>query len=137
MPAVKYIDVGDKEFEVASEDARILTEYIHKVWVKAGRPDRLDSEISWKVVDVIMQVWAAGYPEEFLEWKAGVQEAQSQERTVHEAEKDDGGHFPLGYPTRVFQMLKVYFATEKLQDRKIVKIFANRYPFLKITKYHI
>ena len=137
MPAIKYVTVGANEYEVVSDDARLLTEYLHRVWVKAGKPDRVETESSWKVVDAIMQVWAAGWPEEFLDWKYGVEEQRAYERTVHEAEKDDGGHFPIGYPQRVLQLLRVYFKNDRFQDRKLIKKFVSRYPYLKITKFKI
>jgi hypothetical protein len=137
MPQVKYVTIGKDEYEIASDEARILTEFIHKVWVASGKPDRLEGESAWQVVDAIIKAWAAGYPDEWEDWKSSLTEEQSAERSVHDSNKDGGGYFPIAYPVRVMQMMKIYFKKDRLQDRKIINKFVQRYPFLKITKYKI
>lgn len=132
------IQVGKDTYEIASDESRLATEYIHKVWEKAGRPNRLDTEASWKVMDTLFQVWAGCYPDEFLDFKYSIQESQEVERTVHEAVKQSGGgHIPISYPSRLLMMIKVYFPDERLQDHNLIRKFVNRYSILKVTKYNI
>lgn len=134
MPA---ISINSDTFEVPSTEEQLSTEYIHKVWLLAGRPTRLTGESGWKVMDSIMQVWGALYPHELQAWKENLVDEQDVERSPHEANKENGGHFPISYPTRVFKLINVYFKQEKLADRKLIKKFIERYPILKRTKYKI
>jgi hypothetical protein len=131
------IKVKDEYFEIVSDEHRLAAEYIHKVWVKAGKPNRLEGESAWKVMDSLWQIWGALNPNELLEFKKDVQEDQSVERSVHEAIKHDGGYIPISYPMRLQQMIKVYFPDEKLQDHKLILKFIRRYPMLKRTKHDI
>lgn len=131
------IKVNDEMFEIMTDENRLAAEFIHKVWVRAGRPNRLEGESAWKVMDSLFQVWAACYPQEFLEFKYSLIEEQEAERSVHDANKADGGFVPISYPMRLLQFIRVYFPDQKLQDREITRKFTQRYPVLKRTKYNI
>lgn len=130
------ITIGDSDYILASEDSRILTEYIHKVWEKAGKPDRLETESAWKVMDALFKVWSKFYPHELDAWIANLKDEQSVERSVHEANKSNGGYFPIAYPTRLFNLISVYFK-DAFTDRKLTNKMIKRYPVLKITKHSI
>lgn len=131
------INVRGVEYEIATEENRLAVEFLHKVWVKAGKPDRLGTESSWKVVDAIMNMWAALYPHEVEAWVQDLKDEQSAERTVHEAVSANGGYFPISYPTRIYNMFKVYFPDEQFADRKLIKKIISRYPAFKVTNYKI
>lgn len=131
------IKVDDEYFEIVPDEHRLAAEFIHKVWIKAGKPNRLEGESAWKVMDSLFQIWGAMYPQELLDFKHSVQDEQSVERSVHEANKGAGGYFPIVYPTRLMQFIKVYFKEEKLNDRKLILKFVHRYPMLQRTKHHI
>lgn len=134
MPA---ITINNETFEIASEETRIASEYIHKVWLAAGKPTALINESAWKVMDALIQVWGGCYPHELEAWKQNLVDEQSVERTPHEANKTNGGYFPISYPTRLFDLIKVYFKHDQLADRALIKKFIQRYPILKRTKYKI
>jgi hypothetical protein len=134
MPVIK---VGEEQFEIASQENILATSFIHTVWVRAGKPDRLEGESAWRVMDSIMKIWGGCYPYELRAWKKQLSEEQSMERTPHEALKDNGGYFPIAYPTRLLQLIKVYFKKERLADHNLIKKFVSRYPILKRTKYSI
>lgn len=131
------LNLDGQNFEIASDETRLSAEFIERVWRKAGQPRTLDAEVSWKVVDVIMQVWGGLYPWELEAWKKNLQDEQSLERTVHEANKQNGGYFPISYPTRLLQMLRLKFPNEHYTDHKLILKFVKRYPILKRTKYNI
>lgn len=131
------IKVDDQYFEIVPDEARLAAEYIHKVWVRSGRPNRLEGESAWKVMDSLFQIWGACFPQELLDFKRTIQEDQSIERTVHEANKVDGGYIPISYPVRLMQFIKVYFKEEKLQDHKLILKLIKRYPLLKVTKHNL
>lgn len=132
MPLIK---VGDETFEIATEENRLATTYLHTVWDKAGRPNRIEGS-AWKVVDAILQTFAACFPQEYQDFRNTIKEDQSNERTVHDSNKM-GGHFTISYPIRLLQLLKVYFPNERYQDREFTKKFVRRYPYLKVTQYAI
>lgn len=131
------IKVDDQLFEIVPDEARLAAEYIHKVWVKSGKPNRLEGESAWKVMDSLFQIWAACFPQEFLDFKRVIQDDQSIERSVHEANKKDGGYFPISYPMRLMQFMKVYFKDERFQDHKLILKIIKRYPLLKVTKHNL
>lgn len=134
---ISTLTIDDQTFEIAPEEHRISVEYIERVWRKVGRPTHLEGESAWKVVDAMMQVWGALYPHEIHAWRENIKEERAYERTPHEAEKANGGHFPIAYPTRIYEMLKVKFPTTHFADRDLVLKFIERYPFLKVTKYKL
>lgn len=124
-------------YEVPSNDSILLTEYLHKVWEKTGKPNRLETESAWKVMDALFKVWSTFYPHELSDWIDDLKEEQYYERSVHEANKANGGYFPIAYPTRLYNLIRVYFKDDQLADRKLIKKFIARYPVLKRTKYSL
>jgi hypothetical protein len=131
------IQVGEELYDFVPDEHRIAAEYIHKMWKAAGFPRRLETEGAWKVMDGVFQIWGALFPQELLDFKQDLQEDQSAERSVSEANSRDGGYIPISYPPRLFQMMKVYFSEEKLQDRDLIVKLVHRYPLLKRTKFSI
>jgi hypothetical protein len=131
------IKIGEDYWEIVPEEHRLAAEFIHKTWILAGKPNRLETEGAWKIMDSIMKIWGALFPEELLAFKQDISEDRSVERTVHEANKDGGGYIPISYPMRLLQFIKVYFPDEKLQDHKLILKFIRRYPNLKVTKYNL
>jgi hypothetical protein len=119
------------------EEHRLAAQFIHNVWKKTGSPNRLEGESAWKVMDSLFQIWGALNPQELADFKRDLQEDQSLERTIHDANKADGGYIPISYPLRLWQMIKVYFPEEKLQDHELILKFIRRYPMLKRTKYQL
>jgi hypothetical protein len=124
-------------FDFVPDEHRLAAEFIHKLWIRAGRPSRLEGESAWKVVDGIFQIWGALNPQELKDFAKDLQEDQAEERSVSEANNRDGGYIPISFPVRLFQMIKVYFKEDKLQDRKLILQFVHRYPLLKRTKHGI
>ena len=137
LKPMSSINVNGENFEIASEENRLAVEFLHKVWIRAGRPNRLEGESAWKVVDAMMKMWSALYPHEIETWVDELKEEQDAERNVHDAVKSGGGYFPISYPTRIYNMLKVYFPNEKYTDHELIKKIVNRYPIFKRTKYEI
>ena len=131
------VQVGQTFYDIVPTEHRLAAEFVHRVWIKAGRPDRLESEGAWKVMDSLFQIWGAMYPLELLDFKRVIAEDRSVERDVHEALKHEGGYIPISYPTRLLQFIKVYFKEEKLQDHKLILKFIRRYPLLKVTKHKL
>ena len=130
------ITVDNVVYEIATDTERLSAEYLHKVYIKAGKPNKLEGESAWKMMDAIMQIWGGLYPHELDAFVEVLKEEQSMERTVAQSNRE-GGYFPISYPTRLYNMMKVYFKNDRFQDRKLIKKLVNRYPILKRTKYEI
>lgn len=134
---ISTLTLDDETFQIASEEQILSVEYIERVWRKAGRPRVLEGETPWKVVDAIMQVWMALYPWEVKAWRKNLQEEQMYERTPHEVNTENGGYFPIAYPTTLVNLLRVKFPGIPLADHDLIKKFVERYPILKVTQYDI
>lgn len=131
------IKVGKEFWEIAPDEHRLAAEYTYKIWKKAGKPKRLETEGAWKVMDALVQIWIALYPDEFDYFRQTIKEDQEVERSVSEANRRDGGYFSIAYPDRLHQMIKVYFPEEKLQNHDLILKFIRRYPILKVTKHNL
>ena len=131
------IKVGEEYFEIVPDESRLAAEYIHRVWVGVGRPNRLEGESAWKVMDSLFQVWLACYPEEVADFKQSLIDDRAEERSVHDALKNEGGYIPISYPMRLMQFIKVYFKEEKLQNHDLILKFIKRYPILQRTKHKL
>lgn len=55
-----------------------------------------------------MEMWKKYYPHELSEWIKQLDYDLTVERTVREAVKNDGGYFPISYPTRLWSLLRFY-----------------------------
>lgn len=136
MPA-KSININGETFELASDEARILTEFLDQFSKKLGNPTDVSTTSGWKVFDAIMTIWYAFYPEEVIEWRESLKEELSVERTPHDAQKKQGGYFPIAYPERLFSLIKILLPDQKLNDMKFIRKLVKLYPILKHTKYSI
>lgn len=137
---MQAIQIGKDKYEIASDELRLTVGYLHQVAKNIGiKPngDTLIEGSAWKLVDAMFQMWAAHFPWEIKAFKESIQDDQSIERTPHEANKKDGGHIPISYPTRLYKLIKLYFPKEHLADRELIIKFVKRYPILKVTKYGI
>lgn len=131
------IDINGQLYSIPPAEALLSTEYLHKVFIAAGKPTKLEGESAWRMVDAIMGVWFALYPWEVDEWTKRLKEDQSAERSIADANKANGGYFPISYPTRLLMMIKIYFRNERFADHDLIKKFVKRYPILKRTRFNI
>lgn len=130
-------DPIDQHFTITSGATVRLTDAITNLWIKVGRPNTIDTQASWTVVDAIMATWIHTFPQEYAQFMEEVRDERELERSPHQAVKANGGYFPIMYPPKLLLMLKTFFPDQKLQDKKFIKEFINQYPFLKATKYNI
>ena len=50
------IKIGEDYWEIVPEEHRLAAEFIHKTWILAGKPNRLETEGAWKIMDSIMKI---------------------------------------------------------------------------------
>lgn len=127
-------------YDVVPDRARITTEYLFKVYEKLfGKEEITDikSDSAIAFIEILIRCWRDLFPDEY----AGRLEQQKTdwivERTVQEANKQDGGYFVASFPPRLWQMFKVFMPQVKWTDRKNSIILTDNFPILKGTKYQI
>lgn len=127
-------------FEVVHDRARIMTEYLIRVYDKLiGKAEvhDIDTDSAIAFIEVLLRVWRDLFPEEYQE-RVEAQSSHFQvERTVQQANKEEGGYFVASFPPRVWQMLKIFFPEVKWTDRKNSTALTKAFPLLKGTQYKL
>lgn len=125
------------EYELVSDEARILTEYLVKVHEKLGTPNIVDSETAWKMVDEIVRVWGGFYVEERENLAHDLEIEIKYERPVRDAIKKEGGYTKVVWPPKLFSMIRVFFPEQKMMDKRFTDGFIKRYPQFQGTGHKI
>lgn len=120
-----------KDYEPIDPNTALTTEYILRVAKKAGNPTRVDSQASWRLLDVIFSIWAKNYPDEEKRFREGLKDRRTYAKSVKQMVKENHGVFTVSYPPTLYSLLKTMFPDQKLQDRKFVSKLSKRYPQLK------
>lgn len=121
------------EYEMPSKASVAVVSALERIYKILGEPKDASNEMGWKMIDNIMDGWASLYPQEVTTWKEELKDELSAERTIHEANKANGGYFPISYPLRLYKMLEMYLPDQKLHDMTFIKKMTTRYPILKTT----
>lgn len=128
------------DYEVAPDNARRYTAYLFKVYEKMfGKEEVTDikTDAAIAFIDILIRCWRDLFPNEY----AGRLEQQKTdwivERTVQEANKQEGGYFVASFPPRLWQMFRVFMPQVKWTDRANSEILTKNFPILKGTKYSI
>jgi hypothetical protein len=134
------ITVDNEDYEIVPDEARILTEHLFTVKKNLGIPDEVGNgdlnEVVWRFIMEIFNAWRAGFPQEFREWFANLQDNLKYERPVQMAVKN-GGYIPISYPYRFYQLMRVFLPHVKMSERSFTKSILARIPELRNTNYKI
>lgn len=122
---------------IPSKLSAALTQGIEQIYDRLGKPTDASNEVGWKMVDELVKLWYTYYPWELKAWKESVLDDLELERDVHTAIKENGGYFPISYPTRLYKMLDTYLPNQKLHDRSFIKKMVLRHPVFKTTNYKV
>ena len=123
-------------YEQVSAQGTAYTEGLMRVWEKLGRPEDLDTNTGWLMMDQIIAVWQKCFRQEVLDWDHDRRVDLSSERSVKEHVKG-GGYNPIAYPPILFALIKAIFPDINLSTRKIQKTLTDRYPLFKTTNLNI
>lgn len=123
------LDLSD--YEQIDPNTALATEFILRVYNKAGKPERLSTDGSWKVFDAIFGVWAKNYPEEHDDFRELLKARRANAKSVKKMVKEGHGVFTVSYPKHLLWMLRIMFPKEKFQNRDLIRKIAKRYPGLK------
>ena len=122
-------------FEEVTPEGNLFAKYLDDLWKQFGRPDDINTNTGEKLLDEIIRVWQASFPEEVSNWIHDRQMDIDYERTMS-AHLSSGGYNPVAYPPTLYQLIKIMLPKAKLQDKITYTRIANRYPKLfKTTNY--
>lgn len=127
-------------FEVVHDRARVMTEYLIRVYEKMiGTTDitDIDSDAVIAFIDILIRTWRDLFPEEYQERLDNQSSSWVVERTVQQANQGDGGYFTASFPPRLWELLKLFFPMVKWTERKNTVILTTNFPILKGTQYSI
>lgn len=125
------------QYVQVSKEGAAITKGLLVIWERLGKPEDVSVNTGWVMMDNIVQVWIKCFPEEVQDFKEKLQNELSDERTVHEAHKEQGGYFPVTYPPRLYSLMKSILPKVSYRDKKFIKQLTARYPLFKSTNYKL
>lgn len=126
------IDLGALEF---NKYIGVLSDYLTRLYIKLGRPEvDYSNDNFWVMIDELVNNWSIIYKDEAKDFVADIRLERSVERSVSASVKG-GFKKSVAYPQHFYQMVKIFFPTLKLQDRKFIEKFISRYPIFNASNY--
>lgn len=123
----------DKPYEVPSEPAIILTEFLYRVWDRLGRPTDPLSIPGKKLVEAIIMAYEKSYPTDWHQWLSQRYDYQHDELTISEQVKRDTGRSLASYPVFIYHILHKMFPDTDFSDRKFVIKFVQQFPMFRMA----
>jgi len=137
---MKNIRIDEVDYEIATDEARMLTVHLVDLFHRLGLPQDLTvhdmNEVAWKFMERLVQLWKQFFPYEYHDWVVGMEHELKYERPIKQAIKG-GGYTPISYPIRLYNLIHVFFPKLKMQDKKFIKKFLFIVPEFKNTNYRI
>ena len=107
-----------------------LVEGLDNIYMKFGKPPWDNkSLVSWNMLGQIIQVWMKMYPQEFEDWMKDVKLELAIERPLKDSVKG-GFKKSIGFPPRLFSMVKLYFPKIKVTNKKFIRKCIKTFPML-------
>lgn len=107
-----------------------LVEGLDNIFIGLGRPPAdVKSLVFWNMLGQIIQVWMKTYPKEFNDWIHDVKLDLSIERTLRASVKG-GFKKAIGFPPRLFAMIRLYFPNIKVQNKEFIQKCIKTFPML-------
>ena len=112
-----------------------LVEGLDNIYIKFGRPKAdVSSPVFWNMLGQIIQVWMKTYPQEFDDWMHDLKVDLAVERSIKES-ATKGIKKSIGFPQRLFQMVRLYFPDLKFNNKKFVQKCIKTFPMLHNSNY--
>jgi hypothetical protein len=119
-------------YEVPSDQAIILTEYLFRVWDKLGQPKDPLSIAGQKLVEAIILAYEKTYPREWAQWLEQRKEYQNEELTLHQ--QISTGRSLASYPMFVYNLLRKMFPDVDFSKRQFVIKFVKLFPMFRVAR---
>jgi len=113
-----------------------LSEYLTRLYVRLGRPEAdYSSNNFWIMIDELVNNWSVTHPDEAKEFTNNIKIDRAAELTLTKLVRENHWKKSVSYPPSLYQMIKIFFPNLKLQDKKFVAKFINRYPAFNASNY--
>ena len=114
-----------------------LVEGLDNIFIKFGRPEAdTKSLVFWDMMGQIIQVWMKSFPKECDDWIHDVKLDLAVERSLGEiVKKNKGVKKAIGFPPRLFRMIKEYFPDLRVQNKKFIKKCIKTFPMLHNSNF--
>lgn len=118
-------------YEIPSDQAIILTEFIVRVWKKVGCPTDPLSTGGKKVVEAIILAYEKTYPREWMQWLENRKDYQHEELDLYKQIKT--GRSLASYPVFIFNLLRKVFPSVDFSKREFVIKFVKEFPMFRFA----
>lgn len=126
------------EYEIPSDEAIALMTHLFNLRDRLGIPKTVTeadcTPSVWTFISEIVRVWKIGYPEEYQEWREGLDFQLALERSVRDSIKG-GGHTSISYPERLYMLFKVFLPKIHYNNKSFTRPFLARLPEFKRTNF--
>ena len=98
---------------------------------KRGYPTHVESETDWTLLEHIVKMWQALYPEQAEEFWKHQQWNKTNQLTDYASAKGESGaevRHLLEIPTKLWEMIRAVFPEQKAQDKEFALKFGRRLP---------
>jgi len=114
----------------------VLSEYLTQLYIRLGRPEAdLKSNSFWVMIDELVNDWSLVHSEEAKAFADDIKIDRAAEMTLNQLVKTNSWKKSVAYPPSLYKMIKIFFPDLKLQDRKFIEKFINRYPIFNASNY--
>lgn len=126
-------DLSSMEF---NKYMNVLSEYLTQLYIRLGRPEAdIKSNNFWIMIDELVNDWSLVHSEEAKAFTDDIKIDRAAEQTLQSLVKNNSWKKSVAYPPSLYKMIKIFFPDLKLQDRKFIEKFINRYPIFNASNY--
>lgn len=104
------------------------------MWKSLGKPGSPFTQNGEKFLKALIAMWEELYPQEAREWYASRKDYQNDELSINEQVHQRTGRSLASYPYVVYQMMRKFFPTIKLGDRKTCIKIVRRFPLFRMAR---
>ena len=114
----------------------VLSEYLTQLYIRLGRPEAdINNNSFWIMIDELVNDWSIVHKDEAKEFTDTIKIDRAAEMTLGALVKANSWKKSVAYPPSLYKMIKIFFPDLKLQDRKFIEKFINRYPIFNASNY--
>lgn len=114
----------------------VLSEYLTQLYIRLGRPEGdINSNNFWIMIDELVNDWSLVHVDEAKAFTDDIKLERAVEQTLTKLVKSNSWKKSVAYPPSLYKMIKIFFPDLKLQDRKFIEKFINRYPIFNASNY--
>lgn len=125
-------------YEAPTELELLSIVFLDKLANKLGNPSDLDTESGLKLMDAVIGAWQKHFPQEAEDWIHDRRMDLENEKSLkYLASTESAGYNPVGYPPKLFQLIKTMFPGIRLQNKQVYQKLIRIYPNLFKTSNYV